>query len=139
MGEISLFKLEEQLISGANWFYWIAGLSLVNSYMVLSGSDSYFIIGLATTLLTDLLINSWSALILDIVVACILIAFGFFARKGKSWIFVVGMALYGLDAILYIALTDYLSFAFHLLALFGIYRGLNASMKMKKFGYSRSI
>lgn len=135
MGEISISKLEEQLNSGANWFYWIAVLSLVNSVIILSGSDRYFIIGLATTLMTDLVINSWFALVFDVIVAGVLIAFGIFAKKGKSGIFVVGMTLYGLDAMLYIAFDDYLSFAFHLLALYGIYRGLNASMKLKKFDY----
>jgi len=138
MAEISVSKLENQLKSGANWFYWIAGLSLVNSIFILSGSDTYFIMGLATTLVMDLIIESWSALIFDFIVAGVLIVFGIFAKKGKSWIFVVGMILYGLDAMLYIAVSDYLSFAFHLIALYGISRGLNASIKLRNFVYSES-
>ena len=41
---------EPEVMSGASWFWWIAGLSLVNSIMTHSGSDTGFIIGLGFTL-----------------------------------------------------------------------------------------
>ncbi len=39
-------QAEPEVMSGASWFWWIAGLSLVNSIMTHSGSDTGFIIGL---------------------------------------------------------------------------------------------
>src|SRR5437016_14082822 len=41
--------LEKQLKSGGSWFYWIAGLSLINSAIALSGSGMRFILGLGVT------------------------------------------------------------------------------------------
>ena len=35
-----------QLKSGANWFYWIAGLSLINSAIFVFGGNVNFIAGL---------------------------------------------------------------------------------------------
>lgn len=34
--------LEQQCASGANWFYWIAALSLINSVIFISGGKSQF-------------------------------------------------------------------------------------------------
>src|SRR4051794_33834386 len=41
--------LEKQIKSGADWFFWIAGLSLVNSFVALSGKGWGFILGLGIT------------------------------------------------------------------------------------------
>ena len=38
-----------QLKSGASWFYWIAGLSLINSIAAVSGGSWRFILGLGIT------------------------------------------------------------------------------------------
>ena len=34
---------------GANWFYWIAGLSVVNSIMFIAGANFQFVVGLGVT------------------------------------------------------------------------------------------
>ena len=34
-----LTEIEARFKSGANWFYWVAALSLINSVSILSGSD----------------------------------------------------------------------------------------------------
>ena len=39
--------------SGANWFYWIAGLSLVNTILLYTGSEWVFVVGLGVTQLID--------------------------------------------------------------------------------------
>src|SRR5437868_5304346 len=39
--------------SGANWFYWIAGLTALNSVLALSGSQTTFLSGLFVTQLID--------------------------------------------------------------------------------------
>lgn len=45
----------------------------------------------------------------------------------------MGMILYGLDTMLLLAFSDYLSFDFHIFALFGIYGGLKASIKLGEY------
>ena len=45
--------LERQITNGANWFFWIAGLSLINSVLHLAGVSISFLIGLGLTELID--------------------------------------------------------------------------------------
>jgi hypothetical protein len=126
-------ELESRLNSGAGWFYWIAGLSLLNSIIMLSGSDWYFVIGLGITQVIDAVIGSGTALIFDMIVVSLLVVFGTLAKNRNNWIFIVGMILYGLDGILVLVFSDYLSFGFHIFALFGIYGGLKASIKLGEY------
>jgi len=42
-------KLENQVRSGASWFFWIAGLSVINAVILLAGGSWNFLIGLGIT------------------------------------------------------------------------------------------
>ena len=46
-------ELHRQHISGAQWFFWVAALSVVNTLIGLSDSDWSFIIGLGITQMID--------------------------------------------------------------------------------------
>lgn len=120
--------------SGARWFYWIAALSLVNSVLFLTGSQWGFAIGLGMTDLADafgqLAITGTTgmvvALCLDALIAGGFAGLGRLAEGAAAWAFIVGMVLYALDAALLLWATDWLSVAFHGLALFYLYRGFQA-------------
>jgi hypothetical protein len=58
-----------------------------------------------------------------ILAAGIMALFGFFARQGQKWAFLVGGGLYALDAVLLVQAGDMFSAAFHGLILFFIFRG----------------
>jgi hypothetical protein len=66
------------------------------------------------------------AFLLDAVIAGIVAGFGVFARKRLRWAFIIGMILYALDGLIFLWVGDYLSIGFHLFALYGLYRGVNA-------------
>lgn len=123
--------------SGANWFFWIAALTVINSSVIaFFNSDYIFVIGLGATQIIDylgyeLLKESLSHTILnvilftlDMIIIGIFVLFGIFARKRYTWAYIVGMVLYSLDAFIFIWLKDFLSFGFHLFALYFIYHGL---------------
>src|SRR6266516_3067348 len=59
--------LEKQLKGGGSWFYWIAGLTLVNAVMALSGSGTRFILGLGLTQIFDKLAQRMSLLAVGVV------------------------------------------------------------------------
>jgi len=125
---------EPQVMSGANWFWWIAGLSVVNTIMIHSGSETTLAIGLAVTLMADLVFKDHAMIAFgfDAVVLAIIFGLGFFARKGHFWAFVVGMVLYALDGGIYILLQGWMAVALHGLALFYMFRGakqLRVSLK----------
>ena len=46
---VEVAALEKQVERGASWFYWIAGLSLVNSILSLTDSGWMFFFGLGIT------------------------------------------------------------------------------------------
>ena len=125
--------LEKQLKGGGSWFYWIAGLSLVNSVIALSGSGTRFILGLGITQMFDELARGMGsgaglavAVVLDLLAAAVFVFFGVFANKRHTWSFIVGMALYALDGLIYLIAQDWLGVGFHAFALFCLFRGFKA-------------
>lgn len=111
--------------SGARWFYWIAGLSVVNTILIHSGSDTSFIVGLGFTLVADYLLKAYmaAALVIDLIAIGIFAGFGFAALKGQSWAFIAGSVLYLLDSLIYVYSESWLAVGFHGFALFSIVRG----------------
>jgi len=142
-------KIEKQFQSGADWFFWIAGLSLINSVILLAGSEWGFIIGLGITQIIDaigLLIaeevgiaGKIIAFIFDIVAAGIFVLFGVFARKRHKWAFVTGMVLYAVDGLIFLLVLDVLSIGFHIFALFCIYGGFKALGKLSGIEESKTV
>jgi hypothetical protein len=122
---------------GAKWFYWIAGLSMINSIVVITGGNFHFVVGLGVTSVVDAfakrLGNTGS--VLDIIingfVAGVFALFGTFAVKAQKWAFVVGMTLYAVDGLLLLGVKDLLSVGFHAYALFAIYRGYTAAKQVQ--------
>ena len=118
---------------GAKWFYWIAGLSVVNSLIMLNGSNTHFVVGLGVTEMFDVAGRSLHgagqsmALVMSVAIAGIFGIFGYFASKMQQWSFVIGMVLYGLDAALLLSFRDIPSAGFHALALYFLFRGYAAA------------
>jgi hypothetical protein len=132
--------------SGANWFYWIAGLSAVNSIVSAFQGDWGFVVGLGATQIIDGLAAAIieesdggtgttivaGALILDIIVASIFVLFGILANKRMGWAFIVGMVIYLFDGLLFLLVQDWLSLGFHAFALFCIYSGFAALKNLEQ-------
>lgn len=144
-------KLENRLKNGASWFFWIAGLSLVNSVILMVGGQWNFLIGLGITQVIDGIASGIAAeagadaaniikmlaFAADIVVAGVFIVFGVLAMKHYKLSFIIGMILYALDGLIFLIVPDLLSIGFHLFALFGLYSGLQAYNKLMEMEQSR--
>jgi hypothetical protein len=126
-----------QTRSGARWFYWIAGLSLINSAIVVTGGSVHFMIGLGITSVVDAAVKriGSAGLMIDAAlngcIAGVLIMFGAFASKARKWAFIFGMALYTADGVLVLSARDYFGAGFHAYALWAIYRGYAAAQQMQ--------
>src|SRR5579872_2082664 len=84
---------------GANWFYWIAALSLVNTITAIAGGNFHFVLGLGITEITDALRNPQARVIgfvIDFLVLGFFLMCGYFAGKMHKWAFVMGMAFYAI-------------------------------------------
>jgi hypothetical protein len=140
-------KLRTAFLSGANWFFWIAGLSLVNSVIILFNGEWSFIIGLGATQVVDgiasvvaeeaegnsLLLVRAVALVLDVFIALVFVLFGWLARKRMAAAFIVGMLVYFCDGLIFLLVQDWMSIGFHGFALFWIFGGLSAMKKLAQF------
>ena len=118
----------------ARWFWWIAGLSLINTVLVHSDSDTTFLLGLGFTLIADVTLKSVVAIafVIDALAIGFFLLMGRYALRGYLWAFVVGGVIYSLDALIFLYLQEFLSLAFHAFALFYIVRGalaLRTSLK----------
>jgi hypothetical protein len=131
--------------NGGAWFFWIAGLSLMNTIAITSGAIMRpgarfgLVVGLGTTAVSDglfyaQLYRPMLAYGIDAVVLSLFVALGFFARKGMLWPFILGLVLYGLDALIYVFLfgqPQLLYIGFHVFVLFRIWRGVQAARNLK--------
>jgi hypothetical protein len=145
-------KLENRFKNGAGWFFWIAGLSLVNSIILMVGGHWNFLIGLGITQVIDGIATGIAseagaeaatiikilAFIADIVVAGVFVIFGVLAMKRYKLSFIIGMILYALDGLIFLMVPDFLSIGFHLFALFGLYSGLQAHNKLYEMEQSKT-
>ena len=136
--DVDQYKLHQRFKSGASWFYWIAGLSIINSAVALSGKGLGFIVGLGITQVIDAFARGFGsstgiaiAIVLDALAAGVFILFGLFAGKGHTWSFIVGMILYALDGAIFLIGGDWLGVGFHGFVLFCIFSGFKACQQLK--------
>ena len=119
----------QKIKKGANWFYWIGALSLINSLILLNGSQYNFIAGLGITQIFDAILMeilggyTILCLIPSIFFSSIFAGLGYAANKHYKAAFFIGLIFYGFDSLLYLLATDLFSVAFHAFAFFMIYKG----------------
>jgi hypothetical protein len=123
-------RAEQIVKNGAGWFLAIAGLSILNSVLTMSGTNFHFIFGLGTTEIVDAIgrqagtTGSALSLVVNLFIAGVFLLFWNFARCGEKWAFLAGMALYAVDGLILVPFKDFLGVAFHAYALFRIYNGM---------------
>jgi hypothetical protein len=134
--------LEYRRRTSADWFFWIAGLSLINSLSSLSGTSIGFPVGLGVTHLVDALASDMQnqgkiiGFVINLFASGIVASFGYFARQGRGWGFTIGIFFYVLDALLLLLWMDILGILFHALALFFIFSGYVAHRKLQALNRS---
>jgi hypothetical protein len=132
--EIEMSTALESIHKGANWFYWIVGLSLVNLVLAFAKSDTHFIIGLAMSELASGFIVGDDAgaafmgfgAIMLVVILGLFVFIGKKAHKPHKGLFLAGIILYLADGLIYLAFSDFLPAAFHGYVIFNLWMGYKA-------------
>lgn len=132
--------LNDSYKSGANWFYWIAGLTLITSIMGLTGGGWRFFLSLGTTQIIDAIAYAAAddlgnatkviAIVLDIFITAMFVAFGVLAAKRQLWAYMLGMVVFLLDGFVSLLIFDWLSVLMHGVALFFMFRGYMAGREL---------
>jgi hypothetical protein len=131
--------LEKQMKSGANNFFWIAGLSLINTVIYTMGGSVTFVMGLGITQIIDSLarrlgvdggsnsmVIRFLGLGIDLAIAGMFMLFGVLSRKRNRKVLVFGAILYIMDALIFLYVQDWYALLFHGLMLFGLWNGYRA-------------
>lgn len=131
--EIRHSELYQSYKSGANWFYWIAGLTLITSIITVGGGEWRFLISLGTTQVIDAIAHVLSeqlggatrviGLVLDIFIIALFVLFGVLAGKKYLWAYLIGMIVFGLDGLVSLIITDWIGVLAHGFVLFFMVRG----------------
>ena len=129
-------------LNGANWFFWLAILSVINTLVVYFGrldntplafGVTQWLDGSAGTLASRVASPfSLTGVAVDLLLAVMFAAFGYFARRGNDSVYLFGILLYAVDALLSLGLKDFWGFSVHLVGLFFLFRGLLASRHVRE-------
>jgi hypothetical protein len=138
--QIKHTELTQRYRSGVNWFYWIAGLTIITSLITLFGGGIRFLISLGLTQFIDAVAAALArdfggavqfiALILDLVVTGIFVLFGYLAGKKLLWAYALGMGVFLLDGLLSLVLKDAIGVIAHAVVLFFLFRGYQAGREL---------
>lgn len=129
--------------NGANWFYWAAGLSVVNATLMLCGANWHFFAGLAIVDIVSVFGRAFAlqhpneapifygiAIAMDAAAIGLCALFGWLSNKRMTWLMVVGMVIYVLDGLLLLLFMNIFSVAFHAFVLLQMIAGFNAFRKL---------
>lgn len=137
-------QLETNARRSANWFFWVAALSVLNTVMIVAmKSETVMVLGLGITIVMDAvaaeaLAQGGVSLMAAIPLALNVIAIGVFAllgwqaRKLKAWPFYLGFALYALDSVLFIMAGDWIGIGIHAFVLFVLFTGMATVQTLRK-------
>lgn len=129
-------EAEATVRNSASWLFLIAGLSVVNTILSISGVTWVFALGLGVTQVMDyirvitareapaaVMLVTVIAIILEIIITAVYVMLGIFARKGKRWAFVVAAILYGFDTLLSFLSFSVICIGLHIWAMVSLIRG----------------
>ena len=130
-----VYKVREMQL-GANWFYWVAILAVINSFLVYYFGIPSLFFGFGTTQYVDAQMvavgpesQRVTGLAINLGIAAIIASFGYLTRKGGDVAFIIGMFLYVFDSVVALGYRDFFGFGFHIFALFFMFKGLLASRR----------
>jgi hypothetical protein len=135
---LSLADAQRSVRSSGSWFWWVAGLSVVNSVATMLEAKYGMMLGLGITQILDVLVfygldgnaadPGMTARVVHLVLVGLVVGFfvaiGHFARRGVVAAFVVGMLAYALDAMVFVVAADWIAVGFHAFVLFWLWGGL---------------
>ena len=138
--------LEEQRNKGAHWFYWIVGLTVINTIIMQTGMDWSFSLGATATVFADVAaheIDTPTARMLALGFDVIVIAFyamcGVMGSRGATWAFVLGLIFFALDSLLSLIGFQIISILIHGYALFCIFGGTMACVNLNRLLREKAI
>lgn len=144
--EMSLEEATKAARNAAAWFWWIAGLSVINSIAIMLDSNYAMILGLGITQVFDGFLvgfmegsggdGAFVVRTLHVVLVALVVGFfvylGAVARELRLWPYVVGMIAYTLDGLIFVLVSDWIAVGFHAFVLFMLWGGYGITQGIVK-------
>src|SRR5262249_2532339 len=121
-------QVSQRYRAGANWFYWIAGLTIITSIITIAGGGWRFLISLGSTQIIDGIAAALAkdlgsapkviALVLDLILTGVFIGFGYLAHKKYLWAYITGMVVFLFDGLMALLIQDLIGVVAHAVVLF---------------------
>jgi hypothetical protein len=134
--QIAHTQLAQGYRSGVKWFYWIAALTIITSFITFFGGGIRFLLSLGVTQVMDVIATQIGsaaqvvALVLDLIVTGVFALFGYLAGKKMLWAYIVGMVVFLLDGLLSLVSVDIVGVIAHAVVLFFLFRGFQAGQQL---------
>jgi len=134
--QIAYSQVAQGYRSGVKWFYWIAALTIITSFIAFFGGGIRFLISMGITQFIDAVAHELGgaaqvvALVLDLIATAVFALFGYLAGKKMLWAYIVGMVIFLLDGLLSLALADVVGVIAHAVVLFFLFRGFQAGQQL---------
>ena len=122
MKEITIEQREKVISNGANWMFWIAGATALNSILYFFGQKMNFIFGLAIAQFVDGVLTDQETtlriigLVISLAMAGLYVYLGLLGRKRNKKAIYIGLVIFALDSLLSFYVKDYWGFGFHVVA-----------------------
>ncbi len=133
--EAEKFSYLKEVRQGGSWFFWIAGLSVINAIAAWMASGWGFCLGLSTCYLVGGIGQVFGpngpliALTLNLAACALYLFFGVASWQGRFTPYAIGMFLYAGDALLPLATQDWISLGIHGVALWFLFKGFGSLMQ----------
>jgi len=138
--------LQMRARAGINWFYWVAGLTIINTIIFVTGNTPNYFLGLGLSQMVDSYtvtvatgtemapLMRWVAAAIDVLLAGVFIIFGFRGQRSyRSWI-VAGIGLYTLDGLIFLFFSVWLGVLFHAFVIYKLVGGMRAMDELNQMG-----
>lgn len=143
--EIEESRFRRAVRGGAGWFFWIAAMSLINTFAAFLGSEGGFALGLSIVYPLGEAgagfgaTGSLIALVLGLALTLLYFFFGVAGWKKYFTPYLLGMSLYAGDTALAFLTFDWISAAIHVIALVFMCQGLVALMNNRGEDWSGKL
>jgi len=147
-GEIATIEeYQTKVNKSAGWFFFIAGLSIVNTVLVHTEQSLSFVIGLTITQFIDGFgigiadavdneaITPWLPYLFSAISICVsltFVLFGWFGRKCMRGAYLFGIILYLMDSLLLVLYPTFMSVIFHIIAVIALFQGWRLMGQIKE-------
>lgn len=144
VAELDRLRVEIRMRAGADWFFWIAALALLDSYLNHIGIVTEGAFGLGMASLARYAAEQWALgpvwmpFATGVVLPVFYVLVGLLARKRRRWAFALGLGVYAADAVLVVAEAALVAGGVHFVLLGLLAMGFVAARQLGPNGHAEA-